>query len=243
MSRVRPDVKILTNFLLADIPELHEHCIFVDPFGSRTIDSLESARPAPRVSLAARRRHVGDVSLGRGLSLRFAAYGDCRSGVESRRGALDPADRGGCSARFFQGRNSVPFQAMGLLHPGCAPLGCSTNFSVRRARKSKSRGHINPCPGRTRSRQRPRSCRLFALANLSAGAAREPATHLHPPCIRCCLQRKRAQSPKQVTEALLSRRIAAFRSRATPGRKPRVRGLPGHGARNSPFHGRTGTAA
>jgi len=32
LSRVRPDVKILTNSLLAGIPELHEHCIFVDPF-------------------------------------------------------------------------------------------------------------------------------------------------------------------------------------------------------------------
>ena len=34
LSQVRPDVKLLTNFLLAGIPELHEHCIFVDPFGS-----------------------------------------------------------------------------------------------------------------------------------------------------------------------------------------------------------------
>lgn len=32
LSRVRPDVKILTNSMLQSIPELHEHCIFVDPF-------------------------------------------------------------------------------------------------------------------------------------------------------------------------------------------------------------------
>jgi putative hemolysin len=32
LSRVRRDVKILTNSLLEGIPELHEHCIFVDPF-------------------------------------------------------------------------------------------------------------------------------------------------------------------------------------------------------------------
>jgi putative hemolysin len=35
LSRVRPDVKILTNSLLEGIPELHEHCIFVDPFHTR----------------------------------------------------------------------------------------------------------------------------------------------------------------------------------------------------------------
>jgi putative hemolysin len=33
LTRVRTDVKILTNFILAGIPELREHCIFVDPFG------------------------------------------------------------------------------------------------------------------------------------------------------------------------------------------------------------------
>src|SRR5208337_5091098 len=32
LSRVRPDIKILTNSLLQGIPELHGHCIFVDPF-------------------------------------------------------------------------------------------------------------------------------------------------------------------------------------------------------------------
>lgn len=38
LTRVRPDVKILTNFLLGDVPELHRHCIFVD--------SSQSERPA-----------------------------------------------------------------------------------------------------------------------------------------------------------------------------------------------------
>src|SRR5580658_11378327 len=32
LTRVRPDVKVLTNFLLADLPELQKHCIFLDPF-------------------------------------------------------------------------------------------------------------------------------------------------------------------------------------------------------------------
>ncbi|MGB2605123.1 MAG: hypothetical protein WBC78_16115, partial [Candidatus Sulfotelmatobacter sp.] len=32
LTRVRPDVKVMTNFLLRDVPELERHCIFVDPF-------------------------------------------------------------------------------------------------------------------------------------------------------------------------------------------------------------------
>jgi len=36
MGSLRPDVKIMTNSLLAGIPELHECCFFVDPFGRRS---------------------------------------------------------------------------------------------------------------------------------------------------------------------------------------------------------------
>ena len=39
LSRVREDVKIMTNFVLAGIPELREHCIFVDPFGGKSATS------------------------------------------------------------------------------------------------------------------------------------------------------------------------------------------------------------
>jgi putative hemolysin len=40
LTRVRQDVKVLTNFLLGDVPELQQHCIFVDPF--KTDRSAES---------------------------------------------------------------------------------------------------------------------------------------------------------------------------------------------------------
>src|SRR5690606_21440128 len=33
LRRVRPDVKIMANSMLHRIPELREHCIFVNPFG------------------------------------------------------------------------------------------------------------------------------------------------------------------------------------------------------------------
>jgi putative hemolysin len=49
LKRVRPDVKVLTNFLLADVPELSDHCIFVDPF--HTDRSIEANRRALRQSL------------------------------------------------------------------------------------------------------------------------------------------------------------------------------------------------
>ena len=50
LTRVRPDVKVLTNFLLGDVPELQDHCIFVDPFEADR--SVESNRRALRLALA-----------------------------------------------------------------------------------------------------------------------------------------------------------------------------------------------
>jgi putative hemolysin len=44
LSRVRSDVKILTNSLLEGIPELHEHCIFVDPFHTPS-SAAKNVRP------------------------------------------------------------------------------------------------------------------------------------------------------------------------------------------------------
>src|SRR5580692_12163891 len=50
LTRARPDVKVLTNFLLAEIPELQQHCIFVDPF--QTGRSVELNRRAMREALS-----------------------------------------------------------------------------------------------------------------------------------------------------------------------------------------------
>src|SRR5579862_1935003 len=46
LTRVRPDVKVLTHFLFSDIPELQRLCIFVDSFQSDR--SLEANRKALR---------------------------------------------------------------------------------------------------------------------------------------------------------------------------------------------------
>lgn len=50
LTRVRPDVKVMTNSLLGDVPELSRHCIFVDPFQSDR--SVDANRRALREALA-----------------------------------------------------------------------------------------------------------------------------------------------------------------------------------------------
>jgi putative hemolysin len=74
LSRVRPDVKILTNALLQGIPELREQCIFVDPF--HTPSSAEkNVKPLKRA--------MGWLRQGGALAV-FPA-GKSRSGTSARR--------------------------------------------------------------------------------------------------------------------------------------------------------------
>jgi putative hemolysin len=117
LSRVREDVKIMTNFVLAGIPELHEHCIFVDPFGSKPAASRN-------------RRALADAVrwLRAGGMLAIFPAGEVSHFQLHKMNVIDPEwsatpARLACMTEaetlplYIDGRNSVPFQAMGLLHP------------------------------------------------------------------------------------------------------------------------------
>jgi len=117
LTRVRPDVKILANFLLGDVPELQRHCIFVDPF--QTDRSIESNRKALREALS--------WLEGGGMLAIFPAgevahwqmpvaqiidrqWNDTAVRVIRRtKAAALPV--------FFCGHNGVGFQILGMIHP------------------------------------------------------------------------------------------------------------------------------
>ena len=44
LTRVRPDVRVLTNFLLSDVPELQQHCIFVESPGLEGMSTVAPGR-------------------------------------------------------------------------------------------------------------------------------------------------------------------------------------------------------
>jgi len=117
LTRVRPDVKVLTNFLLADVPELKQHCIFVDPF--QTDRSVESNRRAMRQALSWLRQ---------GGMLAVFPAGEVSHWQTPMAQIVDPEwndtavrliRRSGASALpvFFCGHNSVGFQLLGMVHP------------------------------------------------------------------------------------------------------------------------------
>ncbi len=117
LTRVRPDVKVLTNFLLADVPELRKHCIFVDPFQSDR--SVESNRKAVREALAWLRQGgmlaifpAGEVSQWQMPAAQIVdpEWNDTAVRLIRRTGAV-------ALPVYFCGHNGVGFQLMGMIHP------------------------------------------------------------------------------------------------------------------------------
>src|SRR5271166_3719506 len=117
LTRIRPDVKILTNFLLGDVPELKQHCIFVDPF--HTDRSIESNRHGLREAVAWLRQGgmlaifpAGEVSQ---WQMPDAQIVD----PEWNDAAVRLIKKTGASALpvYFCGHNGVGFQLLGMIHP------------------------------------------------------------------------------------------------------------------------------
>ena len=117
LLRVRPDVKVMANFLLNRVPELHDRFIFVDPFGKP-----ESAR----ANVRGLRQALDHVRSG-GMLAVFPSGAVSHMDWKTRQ-IVDPvwSDTIARIIRraeavtvpvFFDGANGKLFQLAGLLHP------------------------------------------------------------------------------------------------------------------------------
>jgi putative hemolysin len=117
LTRARPDVKVLTNFLLADVPELKKHCILVDPF--QTDRSLESNQRGLREAHG---------WLQKGGMLAIFPAGEVSQWQMPAAQIVDPGwndtavrliRKTGAAALpvYLCGHNGVGFQLMGMIHP------------------------------------------------------------------------------------------------------------------------------
>jgi putative hemolysin len=122
LTRVRPDVKVMTNFLLRDVPELARHCIFVNPF--------QSARGSFPNSIDTNRRAIREAMewLQKGGMLAVFPAGEVSHWQFPQAEIADPVwndtaarliRRTGAAALpvYFCGRNSVSFHLFGMIHP------------------------------------------------------------------------------------------------------------------------------
>ncbi len=145
LSQARPDVKILTNSMLSGVPELREHCIFVDPFGDAA--SAAANRKGLREALSWLNSGgmlavfpAGEVSH---INFRQLEIVD----PEWNHAAVRLARRTGAEALpvFFSGRNSMSFQAMGRLLPGARTAWLLNEFLGQEGKKVELRiGNVIP---------------------------------------------------------------------------------------------------
>jgi putative hemolysin len=132
LTKVRPDVKLFANFLLARIPELRELFFFVDPF----------ARPGSTAANATPLRGALRWLEEGGLLAVFPA-GEVASFDLGARRVLDPAwspaiarlarrTEAAAVPVFVPGRNRAAFQAAGLIHPALRTALLPREFLARR---------------------------------------------------------------------------------------------------------------
>ncbi len=117
LTRVRSDVRILTNRMLSTVPELERICFFIDPFDRPEV------RAANGRSL---RQSITHLRSG-GLLLIFPA-GEVAH-FDLRHGAIRDPEWNETAARLIRmtnaralpiliaGSNGLPFQVMGMVHP------------------------------------------------------------------------------------------------------------------------------
>ncbi len=127
LTRSRPDVKVMTNYLLRDVPELAQHCIFVNPFQNDPLltdraasaRSIDINRRAMReaLSLAAEGWNAGHLSRGRSLDVAISSCANRRPGVERYGRSPDSTDGAAALPIYFCGRNSMSFHLFGMIHP------------------------------------------------------------------------------------------------------------------------------
>lgn len=119
LQAVRPDFKILVNHFLRSmpLPELQDHLLYVDPFGSRQ---------SVRTNIKPLRQAVQWVQAGNTLVIFPAgevSHLHCRLRTVTDPPWIDTVARIVRKARasvlpvYFEGANSALFQVMGLIHP------------------------------------------------------------------------------------------------------------------------------
>jgi putative hemolysin len=139
LSRVRPDVKVMTNSLLEGIPELQEHCFFVDPFhtassAERNLSALKQAIEWLRQGGALAVFPAGEVSQFKVGQAQIAdpAWNTIAARLIRKTGAH-------ALPVYFCGHNSLTFHLLGLIHPRLRTLVLMQEFLQQRGKKLEVR--------------------------------------------------------------------------------------------------------
>ena len=142
VRRVRPDVRVLANRLLARIPELRESCFFVDPFGGP--DAAARSRAGLRAA---------HLWLREGGALVMFPSGEVAGNGEREwhdaLGRLALATRARVLPVLLEGRNSSLFYAAGRVHPLLRTALLGRELLNKRGTKVRMNVFVNDVPSPT----------------------------------------------------------------------------------------------
>ncbi len=139
LSRVRPDVRVMTNSLLEGIPELREYCFYVDPFqttgsAERNLKALKQAIEWLQQGGALAVFPAGEVSQ---FNVGQAQVADPTWSTVAAR--LIRKTKASALPVYFCGHNSVTFQLLGMIHPRLRTLVLLQEFLQQRGKKLEVR--------------------------------------------------------------------------------------------------------
>jgi putative hemolysin len=153
LGSVRPDVKILANHMLRNLPGAAEHCIFVDPFGGS--GAVRSNRKGLKESIA---------WIERGGMLAVFPAGEVAH-LDLKQGAVTDPEWNHNVARlvritgasvlpvYFPGANGAWFQVLGFLHPKVRTALLAHEFLNKTNRSIEVRVGNPIAPGKMRTYQ------------------------------------------------------------------------------------------
>ncbi len=137
IARVRPDFRLLANYILSRIPELRSLFLFVDPFGGKDAAkrNQSAVRDAMKLLCAGGLLAIfpaGEVSHLSARGIADPAWDNAAARLARRTGAT-------VTPVYFPGHNRVRFQTLGLIHPRLRTLMLIRELLAQRGKRFEMR--------------------------------------------------------------------------------------------------------
>jgi putative hemolysin len=117
LQSVRPDVKIMANYLLSAIPEMRDLFIFVDPFGGQSAARANLAGMKQTISWLKENQMLGVFPAGEVSHFKFGSRKISDPQWSDTIAKIIRKTESPVLPMFFKGSNRLAFQIAGLIHP------------------------------------------------------------------------------------------------------------------------------
>ncbi len=117
LGQVRPDTLMMCNYLLGQIPELHENCIMVDPFGGSGATVVNTGPMRQAIRHVRSGGSLGVFPAGEVANLDLSKREITDSPWSTTVARVIQMSHAQVVPVFFSGNNSRLFQMLGLVHP------------------------------------------------------------------------------------------------------------------------------